>query len=128
MNFGGENTGHYIFHDYTTTGDGIISALHVAGIMKERNASLQSLTEGLFEEYPQVLASLPVRQKVPFDQLPKVTSAIADIENSLKGIGRVLVRYACTERKCRILVEAKQKELAEKYSKQLIGILNKELV
>lgn len=128
LNFGGENTGHYIFHDYTTTGDGIISALHVVNLMKQRNASLQNLTEDLFVEYPQVLASLPVRQKVPFDQLPNVTSAIAEAEKMLQNTGRVLVRYACTERKCRILVEAKDKEIAEKCSKTLTGILSKELV
>lgn len=128
LNFGGENTGHYVFHDYTTTGDGIISALHVANIMKERNMSLQDLTRDIFEEYPQIITSLPVRQKVPMDQLPKVTSAIADAENALKGVGRILVRYACSERKCRILVEAKKMEDAEKYSKNLTAILSKELV
>ncbi len=128
LNFGGENTGHYIFHDYTTTGDGIISALHVANIMKERNASLQALTENIFEEYPQVITSLPVRQKVPFDQLPGVTSIIADAEKSLKNTGRVLVRYACSERKCRILVEAKNKEDAEKWNRILSAELAKELV
>ena len=128
LNLGGENTGHYVFHDYTTTGDGIISALHVANIMKERNMSLQDLTGNIFEEYPQILTGLSVRQKVPFDQLPKVTSIIADAENALKGVGRVLVRYACSERKCRILVEAKRKEEAEKWSRNLTGILAKELV
>ena len=128
LNFGGENTGHYVFHDYTTTGDGIISALHVANIMKERNASLRDLTENIFEEYPQVITSIPVRQKVPFDQLPGVTSIIADAEKSLKNTGRVLVRYACSERKCRILVEAKMKEDAEKWNRILSAELAKELV
>ena len=128
LNFGGENTGHYVFHDYTTTGDGIISALHVANIMKERNASLKALTENIFEEYPQVITSLSVRQKVPFDQLPGVTSIIADAEKSLKNTGRVLVRYACSERKCRILVEAKNREDAEKWNRILSAELAKELV
>ena len=127
LNFGGENSGHYIFHDYTTTGDGIISALHVASIMKECGKDLRTLTENLFEEYPQVLTNLPVKQKVPFDQLPRVTSAIADAESALRGTGRVLVRYAHSERKCRILVEAKQREEAEKWSKRLTETLSREL-
>ena len=86
------------------------------------------ISQNIFEEYPQVITSIPVRQKVPFDQLPGVTSIIADAEKSLKNTGRVLVRYACSERKCRILVEAKMKEEAEKWNRILSAELAKELV
>lgn len=101
---GGENSGHIIFADHATTGDGIMSALMVLSIMKETGASLAELS-ACMEEYPAELVGLVVKEKPPLAELPEVQEAIAAAESAFAGSGRTLVRYSGTENKIRILVE-----------------------
>src|SRR3989338_4256825 len=118
-NFGGEQSGHIIFGDYSTTGDGIITALQVLCLMKEHGKSVAELCNS-FKLYPQVITNLKVKEKIPFEQLPKVSAQIKLAEKELNGSGKVLVRYSGTENILRIMVEGeseiKIRELAENIS------------
>jgi len=104
LNLGGEQSGHMIFHDYTTTGDGIISALQVLRIMVETGQPLSELRKCL-RKYPQAQRNLKVRNKPPIEELHKVSRLKLEIEKELAGKGRVLLRYSGTEPKIRLLIE-----------------------
>lgn len=126
LNLGGEQAGHLIFHDYATTGDGIISALHVLNLMKNTGKSLGRLAD-FMEEYPQSLVSLPVRERIPVEELPLLSSMVADAEKSLGESGRVIVRYSGTENKIRLLVEAKSSNDVVVWINKLSDAVKKEL-
>ncbi|OQA84666.1 MAG: Phosphoglucosamine mutase [Lentisphaerae bacterium ADurb.Bin242] len=127
LNLGGEQSGHLIFLDYATTGDGIISALHVLRLMKRHEKSLHELSR-FMEEYPQKLVSLPVRERVPIDQLPLLSAQIREATAALGGSGRVNVRYSGTENKIRVLVEARSASDMERWLGRLTETVKKELV
>jgi len=101
---GGENSGHLIFSNHATTGDGIVSALQVLTTMRQRGVPLAELADCM-DEYPQETRNLPVRSKPPIDEVPALAEAIAAVDAGLGGSGRTLVRYSGTERKIRLLVE-----------------------
>ena len=104
LNLGGEQSGHMIFHDYTTTGDGIISALQVLRIMVETGQPLSELRKCL-RKYPQAQRNLKVRNKPPLEELHEVLRIKNEVEKDLAGKGRVLLRYSGTEPKIRLLIE-----------------------
>ena len=124
---GGEQSGHLIFHDYATTGDGLISALHVARVMKRENKTLHDLACGFMTEFPQILKNIPVAEKVPLRELPEVQAKIEQARKSLGDSGKVMVRYSGTEKKCRVLVEARKKGDAEFWSKTICAEIEKAL-
>ena len=103
-NFGGEQSGHLIFLDHVTTGDGVAAALNVLAVMVREGQKLSELAT-CFEPMPQVLLNVPVREKRPLSALPAVEKAIAGVEKALGREGRVLVRASGTENKLRVLVE-----------------------
>lgn len=105
-NVGGEQSGHMIFGDFATTGDGIVSALQILRIMVETGKPLSELKQCL-SKYPQAQRNLKVREKRPLEQLPKVLALVKEAEASLKGAGRVLLRYSGTEPKIRLLIEGR---------------------
>ena len=109
---GGENSGHIIFAEHATTGDGIVSALQVLGMMKRQGATLAELADCM-DEYPQINRALSVREKPPIHEVPALAAAIHSAESSLNGHGRTLVRYSGTERKIRILVECPDEKEAK---------------
>ena len=115
---GGENSGHIIFADHATTGDGIMSALKVLQVMKTKGATLAELANCM-EEYPSRLVNLPVKEKPPIESVPVLAEAIRAAEAAFAGQGRTLVRYSGTEKKIRLLVEARDTGLAEQQSAQL---------
>ncbi|NNM30752.1 MAG: phosphoglucosamine mutase [Akkermansiaceae bacterium] len=117
---GGENSGHIIFADHSTTGDGIMSALKVLQVMKEQGASLAELA-ACMEEYPQVLVNLDVKEKPPVEEVPALQEAITQAEEAFHGKGRTLVRYSGTEQKIRILVECPEKELVTEQAEKIAG-------
>lgn len=110
--FGGENSGHLIFSDFATTGDGIVSALMVLSVIKSSGKSLAELADCM-TEYPSELIALTVREKPPLDSVPEIARAMSDAEEALGNNGRILVRYSGTEKKLRVLVEAKDAGLAK---------------
>ncbi len=106
FSFGGENSGHLIFSDFATTGDGIVSALMVLSVIKTSGKSLSELADCM-TEYPSELVGLTVKEKPPLESIPAIKNAMDDAETDLGQNGRILVRYSGTEKKLRILVEAK---------------------
>lgn len=110
-NLGGEQSGHLIFWDQNTTGDGLVSALQVLRIMTETESKLSDLA-AMIKRYPQACISVPVSTKPPLSKLKKANAAIQDAEKALGTSGRVLVRYSGTEDICRVMVEGpKQKQV-----------------
>jgi len=106
LNVGGEQSGHMIFRDYTTTGDGIVSALQILRIMVETRKPLSELKQCLIK-YPQAQRNVKVREKLPIEQLPAVQRLVSEAERELSGAGRVLLRYSGTEPKIRLLIEGR---------------------
>jgi phosphoglucosamine mutase len=103
-NLGGEQSGHLVFLDHATTGDGIVAALRVLAIMSKEGRPLSELAR-VMTRTPQVLVNTAVPRKVPLDQLPEVKKLISSVESELGEDGRVLVRYSGTESKARVMIE-----------------------
>jgi phosphoglucosamine mutase len=123
---GGEQSGHVIFREFSTTGDGMLTALRVFEIAQQSGASLDELTEGL-EIYPQLLVNVRVTQKRPLDQLPEVTRQIAACEDAFQGAGRVLVRFSGTEPLARVMVEGPEIGRVEYYTHRIAEAIRSEL-
>lgn len=122
LNFGGEQSGHLIFLDYNTTGDGLISALQVLSLMQRTGRSLSELA-GCMTAVPQVLLNVPVRERRDLASLPEVQRAIRESEARLNGTGRVLVRYSGTELLIRVMVEGERDDLIRSVADDLVGLL-----
>lgn len=125
-NIGGEQSGHIIFMDYATTGDGIITSLHVLRMMISRNKTLAELAN-VMEEYPQTIKSIPVKERIPIDKLPKTSAAIKACSEALKGHGRTIVRYSGTENKIRVLVESPAQSEVDQWVEKISAAINEEL-
>lgn len=104
LNFGGEQSGHFVFRDHNTTGDGIIAALQILQIMASTGKPLSELRRVL-TKYPQAQRNLSVREKPPIEELAEARTLIAETERALGKSGRVLLRYSGTEPKIRLLIE-----------------------
>jgi phosphoglucosamine mutase len=125
-NVGGEQSGHIIFSDFTTTGDGIISALQVLRVMIESGKRLAELRR-VMRRYPQRLVSLKVRDRKPLDHLPRVQAALRDAERTLGEAGRVLLRYSGTEPKIRLLLESRDGARLDDLASTITSALREEL-
>ena len=125
-NFGGEQSGHIVFMDYVTTGDGIITALHVIRQMLQRGKSLAELADCM-QEYPQSLQSISVKEKIPLHELPLLEQELKLCRESLGKSGRVLLRYSGTEQKVRLLLEAESNALVEHWNSRLLDCIQREL-
>lgn len=108
---GGEQSGHMIFLEYNTTGDGLVAALQVLRIMIETDSKLSDLASFVMR-FPQICINVKVKAKPDLETIPKLRETIAEVESTLGDAGRVLVRYSGTENTCRIMVEgSKQKQV-----------------
>lgn len=125
-NLGGEQSGHLIFLDHNTTGDGLVGALQVLRIMIETGSRLSDLCS-MFHKYPQVCLNLKVDRKPPLETLPMTQAAIRDIENTLGSGGRVLVRYSGTENICRIMVEGHKQKQISQYAAEIAAAFEADL-
>ncbi len=123
-NLGGENSGHIIYSDHATTGDGIMSALMVLSMMREKGIPLSELADCM-EIYPQVLLGLDVTEKPPIEDIPDVLTAIRSAESTFADQGRVLVRYSGTERKIRVLTECSDAGLAQSQADLIAAAIQK---
>lgn len=112
LNVGGEQSGHMIFRDYATTGDGIVSALQILRVMVETGKPLSELKH-ILKKVPQAQRNLRVREKPPIDSLGAVTKLIRETESALGASGRVLLRYSGTEPKVRLLIEGPESDRIE---------------
>ena len=126
FNLGGEQSGHIIFMDYVTTGDGIIAALHVLIMILEQQKPLADLANCM-DEFPQKLLNIKVKERIPIEEVPELATEIKKCESELKGNGRVLVRYSGTENLIRIMVEAKSYRVADDWSKKIAAIAEQKL-
>ncbi|CEF48988.1 unnamed protein product [uncultured bacterium] len=122
LNLGGEQSGHLIFRDFTTTGDGIISALQILRIMVTTGKPLSQLRKCLVK-YPQAQRAVKVTQRPPLEELPEVMKVIAETEKELGAQGRVLVRYSGTEPKVRILIEGRSEEQISRQADRIAAAL-----
>jgi len=125
-NLGGEQSGHIIFLDHTTTGDGIITALQVVKAMVKEGRPLSELARCM-KSFPQVLRNVRVREKKNLDDIPGLQAALKAIEDKLKGGGRAFIRYSGTEALARITIEGEDETEIKGMAEELAGILIKEL-
>jgi phosphoglucosamine mutase len=123
---GGEQSGHVIFHQFVTTGDGMLTALRVFEVMRASGKGLDELTSEL-QIYPQLLVNVRVRERRPLEDLPAVKAAIRDAEKSFGDSGRVLVRFSGTEPLARVMVEGPDLERVEKFANHIASEIRAEL-
>ncbi|MGL4336423.1 MAG: phosphoglucosamine mutase [Turicibacter sp.] len=125
-NFGGEQSGHLIFLDYGTTGDGMLSAVQLAKIVAEKQTSLADLAKDM-KKYPQLLKNLRVEDKKAMMTNEAILAVIAEVEAEMNGRGRVLVRPSGTEPLVRVMVEAETQELCEAHVNKILNVVEQEL-
>lgn len=125
-NLGGEQSGHLVFLDHATTGDGTLAALQVLAVMCRSGKPLSELTR-IFEPVPQTLLNVVVHRRDELSALPAVQGAIRDVEQKLGQEGRVLVRFSGTEPKVRILVEGPKADQNEAFAHQIAESVNASL-
>jgi phosphoglucosamine mutase len=124
--FGGENSGHLIFGDYATTGDGILSALQVLGMMRDRNATLAQLAS-VMDEYPSQLVNMSVASKPPIATLGKLNELMDRATGEFGDDGRHLIRYSGTENKIRVLVEHKDEGECRAWIEKFSSVIREEI-
>ena len=126
VNLGGEQSGHIVFLDHNTTGDGVVTALQLLALMAKHQKPLSQLRRCM-TAVPQVLLNVRVAEKQDFESLPAVQAAIANAEAQLDGGGRVLVRYSGTEPVARVMVEGRDAEQVERLARSIARAVEKEL-
>lgn len=125
-NLGGEQSGHVIFMDYNTTGDGVITALQALSLMKRSGEKLSDLARQM-TVYPQVLVNVRVKKKTDISKVPAIAGKVAEAERTLDGQGRLLIRYSGTEPKLRLMAEGKDRAVIENILNGLAETVRKEL-
>jgi phosphoglucosamine mutase len=123
---GGEQSGHIIFPHVSLAGDGIITTIMLLRAMQRRRESLSDLTRG-FQRYPQLLVNVRVTEKRPFENLPSVQRAGREVERSLNGRGRLLLRYSGTEPLARIMIEGEDEGQIAGYAQKLAQAIRDEI-
>ena len=126
INFGGEQSGHVITLDHNTTGDGILTSLLTLAIAVKKQKPMSNFS-GLIEKFPQELINVRVKEKIPFEELPAVTSCVAAMEEKLGSSGRVLLRYSGTEKKARVMVECEDAKLCSEVALELTSVVEQAL-
>ena len=127
FNFGGEQSGHLIFRDHGTTGDGLVAALQILRILKTKQTPLSKLAK-CWTRFPQLVTNVKVRKKKPFAELDGVNKLVADAEKELAAQGgRLLLRYSGTEPKARLLVEGRDAKTLAAWSKKICGAIQKQI-
>ena len=118
-NIGGESSGHILFTDYSSTGDGLLAALQLLKIVKKSGQAVSTCVRPV-ELFSQKTKNLSVQEKIPFDRLPNLITVKASVESELGDKGRVLMRYSGTESKLRLLVEAENSQKVEQMMQILV--------
>lgn len=119
---GGEESGHMIFLEHHTTGDGIVTAMQLLAAMVKTGKPLSELAK-MMDIYPQKLINVDVKSKPDIGTVPKVMKIIQKVEKDLKDEGRVLVRYSGTQNMCRVMVEGPSVSVTEKYCKEIADVI-----
>ncbi len=126
LNFGGEKTGHIILLDYSTAGDGLLTALYVLNAMKKSGRSLSGLS-GILRLKPQVLVNVEVREKLPVEQIPEAKDEIEEAQKRLGKSGRVFVRYSGTQKILRIMVEGDSETMIKGIAESIASAVRSEI-
>jgi phosphoglucosamine mutase len=126
FSLGGEQSGHIIFLDQSTTGDGIVAALNVLSVMRETGKKMSDLAT-IFEDVPQVLINCRVKSRVELKLIPGYQELIDQKENQLKGEGRLFIRYSGTEPLIRVLVEGTDKQKINSIAEEIASFLEKKI-
>jgi len=119
---GGEASGHVIFHNHHTTGDGIIAALQLLSIMRETGKPLSELA-GVMKIFPQKLINIDVKEKPPVEEIGGMPEAVKKAEAELADKGRVLIRYSGTQHMCRVMVEGPTDEMTTRIAEELADVV-----
>lgn len=125
-NLGGEKSGHIVFLDHNTTGDGMVTALKMLNVMIEEEKGLSDLMEG-FTEFPQIEKNVRVREKKPVEDCPRLVATIETVRSRLGEEGRVVVRYSGTEMKLRVMVEGMDHALVTGYAEEIAESARQEI-
>lgn len=125
-NLGGEQSGHLIFLDHNTTGDGIVGGLKVLAAMRRENRPLSELSK-IFEPYPQVRVDVNVLRKCEFTSIPEISSTMENFRGELGNKGRLLLRYSGTENIARVMVEGPNQERVRTMARDLAGLISTHL-
>ncbi len=126
VGLGGEQSGHVIFRDFTTTGDGLITALQVFGIMRKTGKPLAKLARCM-ERVPQILLNVRVKEKVPFENIPELRREMESISNTLGSNGRLLTRYSGTEKIARVMIEGTDQDIIGSMASRLAALIEQKL-
>jgi phosphoglucosamine mutase len=119
---GGEDSGHMIFRDRHTTGDGLFAAMRLIDAMQSAGQKLSKLSE-IMTVYPQELINVTVSDKPALDTIPQIVEVIESVESKLADQGRVLVRYSGTQLKCRVMVEGPTPAETQVYAQQIADVV-----
>lgn len=122
-NLGGEKSGHIIFMDHTTTGDGLLASLQILSEMKRLNKPLSEIAQRL-ELFPQVLRSVDIRERVPIDQIDGLDDIVSSCEKRLENRGRINIRYSGTELKARVMVEGDNEGMINSIVDEISGFIS----
>jgi phosphoglucosamine mutase len=125
-NLGGEQSGHVIFRDDSTTGDGMLTALRVLEIARRAGVGLDELARDL-EIYPQRLVNVPVKSRRPLEELARVNEEVRAAEQAFGDAGRVLVRFSGTEPLARVMVEGPDIERVQHFADRIAAAIAAEL-
>lgn len=125
-NLGGEQSGHIVMMDYNTTGDGLLTGIHLASIVKRSGKTLSELA-GQMTKYPQRLVNIKVSDKHAVEENSHVAAVIQEVEAEMNGEGRVLVRPSGTEPLVRVMVEAKSDEDAERFVNKIADVVREHM-
>lgn len=126
LTLGGEQSGHIIFLDHNTTGDGLLTSLQLLQVMYEREATLAQLRSDM-EPYPQHLVSVRVMQKEGWDENERIVAVVKEAESRLSGAGRLLVRASGTESVIRVMGEARDAKLVQRTVERVAEVIEQEL-
>ena len=119
---GGEESGHVLFLDHHTTGDGIVTAMQVIAAMARTGKPLSELA-AMMDVFPQKLINVDVKKKPEITSVPEIQRAVRQVERELGDQGRVLIRYSGTQDMCRVMVEGPTAAVTEKYCVQLADVV-----
>jgi len=123
---GGEDSGHVIFKEHHTTGDGILTALQLLSVLKKENKPLSKLAK-IMRTFPQVLINVKVKRKAPLEEIPELKHVISKVEKELGDEGRVLVRYSGTQPVCRVMLEGPTESETERLAKEIAQVVEDKL-
>ncbi len=123
---GGEDSGHIIFAQHHTTGDGILTALQLLAVIKKEDKPLSELKK-IMKVYPQILINIDVSEKPPLDTVPEIQNIIKEVESELGDNGRVLVRYSGTQNMCRVMVEGPTEDTTKVLAQKIADVVSTRL-